>query len=256
MKKSILITGAGSGIGRAIAIVLAKRNPEVSLILTGRNLKNLSDTLALLQSTSSHQAISLDVTNPTSIRSLKSQLEKNQCVLSALVLNAGIGGENKYGDHDRWSEIIATNLTGPYQVTQELLPLLKAGPNEFKNIVFISSILARLGIPKYTAYCSAKAGLLGLMRSLAAEHASSKILVNAICPGWVDTDMSTEGIRDIALATRKTVEKIKAEQMAMVPLGKMSSPDEVGELVNFLISGLQSSITGQALDINNGALMP
>lgn len=252
----VLITGAGSGIGRAIALTLANKNPEISLILTGRNISNLQETINLLPTVGKHHMLPLDVTSASSVKELKSYLEDSKISLSSLILNAGIGGENEYGTNDRWDEIIATNLTGPYQLTQELLPLVKANNTEFKNIVFISSILARLGVPKYSAYCASKAGLLGLMRSFASELASEKILVNAICPGWVDTDMSTRGISDIAKVSGKAVAEIKKEVMNFVPLGKMSEPNEIGELVSFLISGLQTSITGQTFDINNGALMP
>ena len=257
MKKesAILITGAGSGIGKAIAQTLSQKNPNTPLILTGRNLKKLNETLSTLSSQNLHQTYSLDITEKASIKNLNEHLVKNQISLNGLILNAGIGGENEYGDHDRWDEIIATNLTGPYTLVQELLPIMRIDNSYFKSIVFISSILARLGVPKYNAYCATKAGLLGLMRSLAAELANDKILVNAICPGWVDTEMSTQGIKEIAMGSGKTIEETKNEQMASVPLRKMSSPNEVAELVYFLMSGVQTSITGQTLDINNGAMM-
>lgn len=253
---SVLITGAGSGIGRAIALNLAQKHPELSLILTGRNTTNLQATLNLLPSVTNHRILALDITSETSIKELKGYLADQQITLSSLVLNAGLGGENEYGPSDRWDEIIATNLTGPYRLTQELLPLMKADKADFKNIVFVSSILARLGVPKYSAYCSSKAGLLGLMRSLSAELASEKILVNAICPGWVDTDMSTRGISDIASATGMNEEAVTKMVLSSVPLAKMSAPNEIAELINFLVSGFQTSITGQTFDINNGALMP
>ncbi|MCG8572159.1 MAG: SDR family oxidoreductase, partial [Spirochaetes bacterium] len=125
-----------------------------------------------------------------------------------------------------------------------------------KNIIIISSILARLGVSNYTAYCASKAGLLGLMRSWAAEFANEKILVNAICPGWVNTEMARQGLQAFADASGKSFADIKAEQMAMVLLGKMSEPEEIANFINFLVSNQQTSITGQVLDINNGALMP
>lgn len=256
MKSSILITGAGSGIGRAIAINISKKNMNDQVVLVGRNSQNLKDTLNLMSNSSKHLVHPLDVTSKDSIKLLKEYLVSNQATLKGMVLNAGIGGENIYGDHDRWDQIIATNLTGPYLVVQELLPLMLQDSNEYKNIVFISSILARLGVPKYTAYCSSKAGLLGLMRSLAVEYAKDKILVNAICPGWVDTEMALDGLKGIANSVGRDLHHVKVEQMEMVPLKKMSTPDEIGELASFLLTGSQNSITGQSFDINNGALMP
>jgi enoyl-[acyl-carrier-protein] reductase (NADH) len=100
------------------------------------------------------------------------------------------------------------------------------------------------------------AGLLGLTRSWAAELAPEKILVNAICPGWVDTGMAEEGLTAMAAASELAVDEIRKIEMSRVPLGKMSQPAEIAALVHFLLGGNQISITGQALDINGGAVMP
>ena len=170
--------------------------------------------------------------------------------------NAGIGGENTYGGKDRWREVIETNLTGTYQTIQECLPYLKKDDAPFKKVVILSSILARLGVPGYSAYCASKAGLLGLTRSLAAEHSGNKILINAICPGWVNTDMAQEGIDGFADALKITKEQAYQEAMKQVPLGKMSEPEEIAHFINYLFSEQQTSLTGQTIDINNGALMP
>jgi NAD(P)-dependent dehydrogenase (short-subunit alcohol dehydrogenase family) len=143
-------------------------------------------------------------------------------IAKGLSANAGVGGDNTYGEGDRWQEIINTNLSGSYYFAREAhAHLIKAEGH--KHLVFISSILARLGVPGYTAYCASKAGLLGLTRSLASEWTADKILVNAICPGWVNTEMAREGVRGFA---------------------------------TYLTAKDQISITGQCLDINNGALMP
>lgn len=255
MQNSILITGAGTGIGQAIALKIAEHQPETCLILTGRNAATLNETLERLGSTK-HKVIPMDITNVESIQALRKNLEKDQTTLSGMILNAGIGGENTYGPQDRWDEIIATNLTGPYVLAQELLPLMKANQSSFKSIIFLSSILGRIGVPHYSAYCASKAGVLGLMRSMAVEHASNKILVNAICPGWVDTEMSRLGIEGIAKGMGLSINETLENQMSYVPLKKMAQPEEVAELVQFLVSKKQTSITGQAFDINNGALMP
>jgi NAD(P)-dependent dehydrogenase (short-subunit alcohol dehydrogenase family) len=177
--------------------------------------------------------------------------------LRGIVANAGIGGANEYGPTDRWDEILATNLTGTYRLVHELLPFLRGAdaPVGTKQIVMISSILGRIGVPGYTAYCASKAGLLGLMRSLAVGLAPEQIRVNAICPGWVDTEMSSDGLAGIAHAMGISVEEARRQEMSKVPLGKMSAPREIGEVVAFLLSGRERSITGQALDVNNGAFM-
>lgn len=111
-------------------------------------------------------------------------------------------------------------------------------------------------MPGYSAYCASKAGLLGLTRSLASELAKEKILVNAICPGWVNTKMAHEGLQAFADALSISKQSVYETAMQEIPLRKMSEPEEIAYMVNFLISDAQTSITGQSLDINNGALMP
>ena len=247
---NIAVTGAGSGIGRSIAKVLAERG--YCLILLGRNLDNLQSTKVLLKNSEQHQCQTCNIRNSAEI---KRSLE-NVPSLYGLIANAGIGGENQFGDQDRWGEIIDTNLTGTYQTIQACLPLIKKDRAPFKKIIIISSILARLGVPGYSAYCASKAGLLGLTRSLAAEHSGDGILINALCPGWVNTEMAQEGLQGFADALDISKDQAYKEAMKPVPLGKMSQPDEVAKLVAFLVSEEQTSFTGQTLDINNGALMP
>jgi 3-oxoacyl-[acyl-carrier protein] reductase len=247
---NIAVTGAGSGIGRSIAEILAKHG--YSLILLGRNLDNLQSTKSLLKNSERHQCRTCDIRNSAET---KRSLE-NVSSLYGLIANAGIGGENQFGDQDRWHEVIDTNLTGTYQTIQACLPLIKKDRAPFKKIIIISSILARLGVPGYSAYCASKAGLLGLTRSLAAEYSGDGILINALCPGWVNTEMAQEGLQGFADALDISKDEAYKEAMKPVPLGKMSEPEEVAKLVAFLVSEEQISFTGQTLDINNGALMP
>lgn len=251
MKKTILISGAGSGIGQSIAKILADK--EYSIILLGRNRESLETTRSLLNTSENHSIITADIRDSNEI---KEGLQKLNPVLDGIIANAGLGGENHYGEKDRWYEVIDTNLTGTYQLVQESLPYFSEKEIGSRHIIIISSILARLGVPGYSAYCASKAGLLGLMRSWAVEFAPLKILVNAICPGWVNTDMATQGLKKIAQNTGKSYDDAYQEEMGRVLLGKMSEPEEIANLVKFLISQEQSSITGQTIDINNGALMP
>ena len=250
--KTILITGAGSGIGRAIAQRISKNN--YPLILLGRNQDKLEETRNSLESPEKHQCFSCDIRLP---KDIANALEKSKInSLYALIANAGIGGENRYLSSDRWNEIIDTNLTGTYNTTQGCLPYLKKNKAPYKKIIILASVLARLGVPGYSAYCASKAGLLGLNRSLAIELAPDKILVNALCPGWVDTEMAQEGLQAFSEALKISKEDAHTKAMADVPLGKMSEPEEIAQLTAFLVSDAQTSITGQTLDINNGAMMP
>ena len=251
MKRTILISGAGSGIGRSITKTLAEAG--YAIILLGRNRQSLEETLSQLEVPSNHTIMTADMRDAQSIQT---GLKEINPVLQGIVANAGMGGENHYGKDDRWHEIVDTNLTGTYQLVQEALPYFAAKEDGFRQIVIISSVLARLGVPGYSAYCASKAGLLGLMRSWAVELASENILVNAICPGWVSTQMAVQGLQTFAQTSGQSYEAILQEQMAQVPLGKMSEPEEIANVIKFLISPNQTSITGQTLDINNGAIMP
>ena len=136
------------------------------------------------------------------IRSAENLIEGSKLIadlkIDGLIANAGIGGENQWGESDRWDDIISTNLTGTYNFVNTFLPKLRASESPFKQIILTSSILARLGVANYSAYCASKAGLLGLMLSWAVQFAPENILVNAICPGWVDTKMSQDGLQGIA----------------------------------------------------------
>lgn len=251
-RKTYLVSGAGSGIGRASAIRLAEEGGDI--ILLGRDLRKLKDTLNLLPRTGDHALAQADTRDASSLRqALKASGVQR---LSGVIANAGVGGANSYGPKDRWDEVLDTNLAGTYRLFNEALPFLRRSQDPFKHVVVISSILARLGVPGYSAYCASKAGLLGLVRSWAAEFARERILVNAVCPGWVDTEMAREGIASLARATRLPPEAALRRQMSLVPLGKMSRPDEIASMVAWLVGGEQDSLTGQALDINNGALMP
>lgn len=248
--ETIVISGAGTGIGKAISEELS--HPEKQLILIGRNLNRLKETASTLQG--NVLCFAADIADLQSLKNIRKQFPKSLNITS-IIANAGVGGENHYGENDRWNEIIQTNLTGTYQFTQEFLMDLKNSSSAYKNIVIVSSILGKIGVPAYSAYCASKAGLLGLTRSYAAEYAKDGILVNALCPGWVNTKMADEGLELMAKSSGKSISEIRREQMNFVPLQKMSEPKEIAAFISFLISQKQTSFTGQSFDMNNGAWM-
>jgi NAD(P)-dependent dehydrogenase (short-subunit alcohol dehydrogenase family) len=137
----------------------------------------------------------------------------------------------------------------------ECYPYVQRSQEKFRHILITSSCLARFGVPNYTAYCTAKTGLLGLTRSLAVQWAREYILVNAITPGWVETEMAKAGIQLLANRSGASYEESFNEQMGYVPTVRISQPEEIAAFVEFMFSGNQNSITGQALDINNGSYM-
>jgi len=171
--------------------------------------------------------------------------------IDIVVNNAGISGVTPVdaADTDAWLDIVQTNVVGTYYVTRAATPHLPNGG----RVIMISSVLGKFGVPGYTAYCTAKTGLIGFTRSLALELAPRKITVNAICPGWTDTEMARDGMRDIAAAAGISVEQFKKEAMSRVPLGEMVDPSEVAALVAFLCAPTGDKITGQALSICAGS---
>ncbi len=247
-----LVSGAGTGIGSAITKRLSEAGH--SILLLGRTVETLQSTRAELSDPDRHAIIVADVRDGAAIATGLQQAGLES--LDGIVANAGVGGANTYGKNDRWDEVLSINLTGTYVLVNECLPYLRRSRLTFKHIVLISSILAKLGVPNYSAYCAAKSGLLGLMRSWAVQFAIEKILINAVCPGWVETKMAKEGLQHSADATGSSYEDVFKRAMSDVLLGKMSTPDEIAHLIQFLVADNQTSITGQTFDINNGALMP
>lgn len=248
MKRTYLISGAGSGIGRAIAQQLALAGHNCFLL--GRSLRNLEETLASLPG-SGHLVLAADVREKRSLAAAAKKVR--EIAIDGLVANAGIGGENRWGRADRWEDIIDTNLTGTYYFVNTFLPNLQIEAEGERYVLITSSVLARLGVADYSAYCASKAGLLGLMRSWAVQLAPQNILVNAICPGWVDTEMSQTGMQGIADSIGITPKEFYDLAMQSVPLRRMSQPEEIALLVKFLLE--QRAMTGQTIDMNGGAVM-
>ena len=174
--------------------------------------------------------------------------------LHGLVANSGVGGPNEPGPDDRFEELVRTNLDGTYWCLRAAQRLLAPGPAP-RHLVVISSILARIGVPAYTGYCASKAGLLGLVRALAAELAADNVMVNAVCPGWVNTSMAHEGLEGMAAAMGVTKDQAHEIAMQAVPMGRMGEPAEVAAFVRYLLSTESVGITGQGLDMNGGAFM-
>jgi NAD(P)-dependent dehydrogenase (short-subunit alcohol dehydrogenase family) len=232
--KHVVVSGAGTGIGRAIAQRVAAGGARLTLLARDEaRLRNIA---------AGAKTRTCDIRNPDDVRAAFTE------PLDALVANAGIGGPNEPGPGDRWDDIVQTNLYGTYWCVRAAEPWLADGG----RIVVVSSILARIGVSGYTAYCASKAGLLGLVRSLAAELAPRRIQVNAICPGWVDTDMAWEGLDAFDGLTR---DEAYESAMREVPLRRMSRPEEIAGTVAWLLSEDSTGVTGQAIDQNNGAFM-
>lgn len=247
--RHIAVTGASSGIGRAIAVQLAAGGARVSLF--ARRRAALDETAELAVGST---PFACDVADRASVDSAFGHAASLLGPFDGLVAAAGIGGPNAAGAADRFDSIVATNLTGTYSCLRAAERHLSPGPSA-RHLVVISSILGRFGVPGYTGYCASKAALLGLTKALALELASKNVLVNAICPGWVDTAMAWEGIEGMAAGMGISRDAAYKQAMSAVPLGRMGTPGEVAGLVEWLLSPSAAGFTGQGIDINGGAWM-
>lgn len=248
-----LVTGAGTGIGRALALRLAAEGAKVSLV--ARTVSRLEETAALAREAGAAGTFvhGADVADRASITAAVEAAVAAQGPLRGVLANAGIGGPNEPGEGDRFDQLVATNLNGTYYTVRAAEPHLTAEGT--RHVVITSSILGRFGVPGYTGYCASKTALIGLARALALEWADKGVQVNAICPGWVETDMAWEGIDGMAQGMGISRDEAFAQAMSAVPLGRMSQPEDIAGMVAWLVSADGRGVTGQALDMNGGAWM-
>lgn len=251
--RHILVTGAGTGIGKAVALRLAAEGARLSLL--ARNTDRLHATAEAIERAGGVRpsVAGADIRAQSEVDAAVDSLTQDG-LLHGIVANAGIGGENTPGPGDRFTDLVQTNLVGTYHCLRAAERRLAPGP-QARQMVVVSSILGRFGVPGYTGYCASKTALLGLTRALALELSPKRVLVNAVCPGWVNTEMAREGIQGMADAMGVDFDTAHAEAMKAVPLGKMSEPAEVAGLIAWLMSAESAGVTGQALDMNNGAWM-
>ena len=238
--RHVVVTGASAGIGRAVALRLAREGARLTLLARRRELLE-----AVADEAGGAHFEACDIRDRAAVERSIAAAAGALGPIHGLVACSGIGGANEPGSGDRFDDLVATNLVGTYSCVRAVERHLLDGG----RVVVISSILARIAVPGYTGYSASKAGLLGLVRSLAAELAPRGVQVNAICPGWVDTDMAWQGL-DAMPGTR---EEAYAEAMRAVPLGRMTQPDELAGTVAWLLSDDASNLTGQTIDHNGGA---
>lgn len=241
--QSALVTGGGTGAGRAIALALA--GAGVDVIICGRRLAPLEAVAAESDRISAVQA---DVTDEAAMRAL----HEAHGPFDIVVANAGAAESAPAHKvtQANWQAALAVNLTGAFLTVQPALQAMvkrRAG-----RIIFIASTAGLKGYAYVAPYVAAKHGVVGLMRALAAETAKSGVTVNAVCPGFTETDLLEESVARIMATTGRSREEARADLAATNPQGRFITPDEIAATVLWLASEGAASITGQAISVSGG----
>jgi len=241
--RTAFITGASRGIGRACALALSDGGVRVAL--AARNLEQLEALAAEIRAKGREAfVVALDLANPDSIKEAFSKTSKEFGPITILVNNAAITKDNLAlrMKKDDWDAVIATNLTGAFLAIQQVLQGMMR--ERWGRIVNISSLVGEMGNPGQANYVASKAGLIGLTKSIAQEMGSRNITVNAVAPGYIETDM-TQGLS----------QELKDKMLSNIPLKRIGRPEDVAAAVRFLASEEAGYITGHVLDVNGGIYM-
>lgn len=249
-----MITGGSGGIGQALAKLFAEVGHSVCIC--GRDEKKLSAVQQALVTTGTNiLALVCDITDRGQVSRLADDVRSSLGEVEILINNAGIARAVSFLEtpDDLWDTVLETNLTGAYNCTKAFLPaMLRRG---WGRVINIASTTAKVGYPHVTAYTASKHGLLGLTRALALEVAAKGVTVNAICPGYIDDELTRDNARRLAEKTGKSIDAALQLLAGSAPQKRLIDAVEVASLALLIASEEMAGITGQAINVDGGAVM-
>jgi NAD(P)-dependent dehydrogenase (short-subunit alcohol dehydrogenase family) len=250
-KKHAVVTGASRGIGRAIALRFAQEGYEVFAMARSFEALEALEAEAAASTKGRVRPVRMDAEKPDDVLAA-ARIVSDAVVPEVLINNAGIAVSFPLAktELDTWNKVMAINATAPFLLCRELVP--KMAQKGGGRVINVASTAALRGF-KYTgAYCASKHALLGFTRSLALEWAAKNVTVNAVCPGWTDTDMVAQAVDNISRSTKRSKEEAREALTKMNPIGRLITAGEVAELCLFLASPAASCVTGSTYVMDGG----